>query len=87
MGARGEPCVCLVQTRAKVKLPYSVRTLDALRVVSSPAEVVRVSGEPWISHRGACASSVDASTMVGDERMCTPSMVAEMTYMPGIGAQ
>ena len=56
-------------------------------IPAAPATVVSVSGAPRISHRGACASAVDAATLAGEPRMCTPSMVAEMTYWPVVRAQ
>ena len=53
----------------------------------SPATVLSVSGAPRTSHSGACASAVDAVTLTGEPRMCTPSMVADITYWPVVRAQ
>ena len=49
------------------------------RGTGAPAAALRVRGDPWTSHSGACASSVDASTTAGDERMWMPSIMAEIT--------
>jgi hypothetical protein len=49
----------------------------------SPATALISRGAPLTAHSGACGSAMDATTVAGEPRACTPATVALMVYAPG----